>query len=87
LQPPLHAAYKGAINSHPLSHSFLAQAEGQAESTCVCSKDLANIHPQDRRQSRILKLRVIIRGSGTPIVSHAIEASPKSRWRLELKWD
>jgi hypothetical protein len=42
----------------------LAQAQAQAESTCVCSKDLANIHPQDRRQSRILTLRVIIRGSG-----------------------
>jgi hypothetical protein len=40
----------------------LAQAKGQAKSTRVRSKDLANIHPQDRKQSRILALRVIIRG-------------------------
>jgi hypothetical protein len=46
----------------------LAQAKGQPESARVSSKDLANIHPQDRRQSRILALRVIIRGHAVPVV-------------------
>ncbi len=80
LQPSLHAAYKGAINSHPLSHSFLAQPQGQAESTCVPSKGLADIHPQDRKQSRILALRVIIRGGGA-IIYRRRRGAFKSCWR------
>jgi hypothetical protein len=40
----------------------LAQLKRQAKSTCICSKYLANVHPQDRKESRILALRVIIRG-------------------------
>ena len=69
LQPPLHAAYKGPVDAHPFRNRLLAQAKGQPESARVPSKGLANIHPQDRRQSRILALRVIIRGRAAPIVA------------------
>jgi hypothetical protein len=64
LQTSFHAAYEGAIDTHPFSDSFLAQSKSQPKLACVCSKYLANIHPQDRKESRILTLRVIIRGSG-----------------------
>ena len=69
LQPPLHAAYKGPVDAHPFRNRLLAQAKGQPESARVPSKGLANIHPQDRRQSRILALRVIIRGRAAPLVA------------------
>lgn len=68
MQPSFHAAYEGPVDSHPFRNRLLAQAKGQPESSCVSSKDLANIHPQDRRQSRILALRVIIRGRAAPVV-------------------
>jgi hypothetical protein len=59
----------------------LAQPQGQAESTCVPSKGLANVHPQDRKQSRILVLRVIIRGGGTIIHRRRRGGVTKSCWR------
>jgi hypothetical protein len=68
LQPSLHAAYKGPVYAHAFRNRLLAQAKGQPESARVSSKGLANIHPQDRRQSRILALRVIIRGRAAPLV-------------------
>jgi len=59
---PFHAADEGPINTHSFGNGLLAQLERQAKSTCICSKYFANIHPQDRKESRILALRVIIRG-------------------------
>ncbi len=41
---------------------LLAEARGSSIDTDVGAEHLANVHPQDRRQSRILALRTIIRG-------------------------
>jgi len=62
LAPSFHAAYKSPIDTHPLCHGFLTEAEGLPKLARISSKYPTNIHPQDRRGSRILALRVIIRG-------------------------
>jgi hypothetical protein len=67
LQPSFHAADEGPVDAHTFRNRLLAQAKGQPESARVSSKGLANVHPQDRRQSRILALRVIIRGDHRPL--------------------
>jgi hypothetical protein len=64
LESSLDSADKGPINTHPLRDRFLADACSQPDSANVCPENLADIHPQDRRQSCILALRVIIRGGG-----------------------
>ncbi len=68
MQPSFHAAYEGPVDAHAFRDSLLAQTKGEPESARIPSKDLANVHPQDRKQSRILTLRVIIRGHGAPLV-------------------
>ena len=80
-RPPLHAADKGPVDAHAFRNRLLAQAKGQPELARVPSKGLANIHPQDRRQSRILALRVIIRGRAAPLVAAEL---PYLRMRLAV---
>ena len=63
MKSSFHATYEGSVNAHALGDRFLAQTKGESKSAGVCSKYLADIHPQDRKQSRILALRVIIRGA------------------------
>lgn len=53
----------GAINTHPFGYRFLAQASGDAIEAHIGTEEFADVHPQLRNRSRILVLRIIIRGA------------------------
>lgn len=53
LPSALNPANVGAIDTHAFSDSFLAETSRKPIAPDVCSKYFANVHPQDRKQSRI----------------------------------
>ena len=63
LLAPLHTAHMCSINAHSNSDGLLAEAGLRAKSAKIFSEHLSNIHPEDGHQSRILALRIIIRGA------------------------
>ena len=63
LLAPLHTADMCTIHAHALGDSFLAEAGLHPKSAKIFPEHLSNIHPQDGHQSRILALRIIIRGA------------------------
>ena len=63
LLAPLHTAHMCSIHAHSNSDGLLAEAGLRAKSAKIFSEHLSNIHPQDGHQSRILALRIIIRGA------------------------
>ena len=62
LQPSLDRTDEGPVHTHARGDRLLAEARCQSIDTYVGAEYPANVHPQDRRQSRILALRTIIRG-------------------------
>ena len=77
----LHAADMGAVDTHSLGHRFLAEARGKPDTPQIEPEDLANIHPQDGCQSRILLLRIIIRDySGIAVESKPARRAKLHRW-------
>jgi hypothetical protein len=52
-----------SIHAHSFSDGLLAEAGLCAKSAKIFSEHLSNIHPEDGHQSRILALRIIIRGA------------------------
>ncbi len=62
LSAAFDAADIGPVDAHALGNGFLANANGQPVLSNVRPENLADIHPQDRKQSRILALRIIIHG-------------------------
>jgi hypothetical protein len=52
----------GPIDAHSFSDGLLAETRLRAKSANVVSEHLSNIHPKDGHHSRILALRIIIRG-------------------------
>ncbi len=63
LLAPLHTAHMCSIHAHSNSDGLLAEAGLRAKSAKIFSEHLSNIHPKDGHQSRILALRIIIRGA------------------------
>ncbi len=63
LLAPLHTAHMCSIHAHSDSDGLLAEAGLRAKSAKIFSEHLSNIHPEDGHQSRILALRIIIRGT------------------------
>ena len=62
LQSALHAADMGTVDTHPLGQGLLAEAGLYAMVAQIRPKEAPDVHPQDGAQSRILSLRIIIRG-------------------------
>ena len=58
----LHAADMGAINAHTRSDGLLAEASPHPKPANISPEHLSDIHPQDGHHSRILVLRIIMRG-------------------------
>ena len=63
LLSPLHTAHMCSIHAHSFSDGLLAEAGLCAKSSKIVPEHLSNIHPKDGHQSRILALRIIIRGA------------------------
>lgn len=61
--PPFDAAYVRAVYTHPFSNGLLRKGCLESVAAHVRPEDPADIHPQDRKRSRILALRIIIRGA------------------------
>ena len=74
----LHTANVRTIDAHALGDSFLAEARLHPKSANIFPKHLSNIHPQEGHQSRILALRIIIRGAPAWL------ASPTKRSGIDL---
>ena len=74
----LHTADVRTIDAHALGDSFLAETGLHPKSANIFPKHLSNIHPQDGHQSRILALRIIIRGAPAWL------ASPTKRSGIDL---
>ena len=74
----LHTADVRTIDAHALGDSFLAEACLHPKSANIFPKHLSNIHPQEGHQSRILALRIIIRGAPAWL------ASPTKRSGIDL---
>jgi hypothetical protein len=66
------------IDAHALSDSFLAETGLHPKSANIFPKNLSDIHPQEGHQSRILALRIIIRGAPAWL------ASPTKRSGIDL---
>lgn len=58
----LHAADMRTIDTHPLGQRLLAEAGPHAIAAQIRPEELPDVHPKDGAQSRILSLRIIIRG-------------------------
>ena len=63
LLAPLHTAHVSAINPYSNCNGLLAEASLRAKSAKIVSEHLSNIHPKGGHRSRILALRIIIRGA------------------------
>src|SRR5271156_4511518 len=63
LLAPLHTAHMCSIHAHSNSDGLLAEAGLRAKSAKIFSKHMSNIHPKGGHRSRILALRIIIRGA------------------------
>ena len=74
----LHTADMRTIDAHALGDSFLAETGLDPKSANIFPKNLSNIHPQEGHQSRILALRIIIRGAPAWL------ASPTKRSGIDL---
>ncbi len=62
LLPAFDRADEGSVGTHSHGDGLLAEASRATMQADVGAEHLANVHPQDRRQSRILALRTIVRG-------------------------
>ena len=62
-------AYICSIHTHALGQCFLAETRLEPEGAKICAEYIANVHPQDRKQLRILALRIKIPG-----VTHAVRS-------------
>jgi hypothetical protein len=63
LLAPLHTAHMCSIDAHSHRDGLLAEVGLRTKSAKIFSEHLSNIHPKDGHQSRILALRIIIRGA------------------------
>jgi hypothetical protein len=63
LLAPFHTAHMCSIHAHSNSDGLLAETGLYAKSSKIVPEHLSNIHPKDGHQSRILTLRIIIRGA------------------------
>jgi hypothetical protein len=73
-----HTAHMRTIDAHALGDSFLAETGLHPKSANIFPKNLSDIHPQEGHQSRILALRIIIRGAPAWL------ASPTKRSGIDL---